>query len=80
MRSGPSARLKMSAWANDLSGQASLRRAIGKFISRYHAERNYQGLANQLNPAKTQDMANNGTIYRRQGLAGMLNYYYRAAA
>ncbi|MPZ47606.1 MAG: hypothetical protein GEV05_30475 [Betaproteobacteria bacterium] len=61
-------------------GQASLRRAIGEFISHYHAERNHQGLANRLIRPQPQEAESHGAVHRRQRLGGMLNYYYRAAA
>jgi hypothetical protein len=38
-------------------GQASLRRAIGEFMSHYHTERNHQGLANRLIRPQSQEMA-----------------------
>jgi len=49
-------------------------------VAHYHAERNHQGLANQLIRPQLQEAANHDAIYRRQRLGGMLNYYYRAAA
>ena len=62
------------------NGQASLRRAIGEYMSHYHEERNHQGLNNTLIRADLVNAANDAFIHRRQRLAGMLNYYYRAAA
>jgi putative transposase len=60
-------------------GQASLQHAITHFMAHYHAERNHQGLANQLlRPAPT--VAPSQSLHRRQRLGGMLNYYHRAAA
>ena len=61
-------------------GQASLRRAISEFTAHYHTERNHQGLANRLICPQPQELASSGTIYRRQRLGGMLNYFYSAAA
>ncbi|MPZ46448.1 MAG: transposase [Betaproteobacteria bacterium] len=61
-------------------GQASLRRAINEFTLHYHTERNHQGLANRLIRPQSQPAVNHDTIYRRQRLGGLLNYYYRAPA
>ena len=61
-------------------GEESLRTAIQNFIAHYHAERNHQGLANQLISAESGHLDNAGEIQRRQRLGGLLNYYYRAAA
>jgi hypothetical protein len=56
-------------------------RQYGYFVAEfYHLERNHPGLENRLiTPAKTID-GTTGTVLRRQGLGGMLNYYYREAA
>src|SRR2546430_9599179 len=55
-------------------GQASLQHAITHFMGHYHAERNHQGLANQLlQPAPI--VAPSQSVHRRQRLGGMLNYY-----
>jgi hypothetical protein len=43
----------------------------------YHHERNHQGLDNQLIMKEESDVSRTGAIQRRQGLGGMLNYYYR---
>lgn len=61
-------------------GQASLLRAISEFVAHYHMERNHQGLANRLIRPRLPEAASRGAIDRHQRLAGMLNYYYRAAA
>jgi hypothetical protein len=45
-----------------------------------HAERNHQGLANQLISPEPDHLNNAGEVQRRQRLGGLLNYYYRAAA
>ena len=59
-------------------GERHLRRAIGEFVAHYHAERNHQGLDNELiQPLRSQVVS--GAIRRRQRMGGMLNYYYRAA-
>jgi putative transposase len=61
-------------------GEESLRSAIQNFVAHYHAERNHQGLANQLISPEAGHLDNAGEVQRRQRLGGMLNYYYRAAA
>ena len=60
-------------------GEESLRTAIQNFVAHYHAERNHQGLANQLISPEAGHLDNAGEVQRRQRLGGMLNYYYRAA-
>lgn len=60
-------------------GGGSLRIAIQNFVAHYHAERNHQGLANQLISPEPGHPGNAGEV-RRKRLGGMLNYYYRAAA
>jgi putative transposase len=61
-------------------GQASLRRAVAEYMSHYHAERNHQGLANELIQAPSAATVRRGTIHRRARLGGTLNFYYREAA
>ena len=61
-------------------GQASLRRAIGEYMTHYHGERNHQGLGNALIRAKLPEGVNEAIVHRRQRLGGVLNYYHRAAA
>ena len=59
-------------------GQASLEHAIRQFLIHYNAERNHQGIQNQLlAPAPT---ASRGRVLRRSRLGGLLNYYHRRAA
>ena len=59
-------------------GERHLRRAIAEFVVHYHAERNHQGLDNNLiQPCSRADPS--GPVRRRQRMGGMLNYYYRAA-
>jgi len=60
-------------------GQHSLQHAISQFMAHYHAERNHQGLENQLlrpNPI----IAPSRQVHQHQRLGGMLNYYHRIAA
>ena len=57
-------------------GSASLQHAIGQFMEHYHAERNHQGLENQLlrpNPI----IVLSRQVRRRQRLGGVLDYYHR---
>ena len=61
-----------------LLGERHLRRSISEFVAHYHAERNHQGLDNELiQPLGRRTKT--GAVRRRQRLGGMLNYYYRAA-
>ena len=59
---------------------ASLRHAVGQYLSHYHRERNHQGLGNQLLiPSRV--MGEPGVpVKRRERLGGMLSYYHREAA
>ena len=61
-----------------LLGERHLRRTIAEFVAHYHAERNHQGIGNELiQPLARADC--HGPLRRRQRIGGMLNYYYRAA-
>lgn len=61
-----------------VTGERQLRRTVAAFVAHYHAERNHQGLGNELiQPLKQSDRS--GPVRRRQRIGGMLNYYYRAA-
>ena len=60
-------------------GERQLRRAIEQFIAHYHAERNHQGLGNQLiQPGESVEKAE-GRIRCSERLGGLLRYYHRAA-
>jgi putative transposase len=62
-----------------LLGERHLRRSIAEFVAHYHAERNHQGIGNELIlPLKR--TGSQGPVRRRQRMGGMLNFYYRAAA
>lgn len=63
-------------------GEASLRHAIGEYISHYEHERNHQGMANRLLVTAANDPAfgSDDAVGRRSRLGGMLNYYHREAA
>ena len=61
-------------------GERSLRRTVDAFLEHYHAERNHQGLGNQLIEPGDEVGQVVGHIECRERLGGMLRYYYRAAA
>ena len=61
-------------------GEKSLRRAVTAFLEHYHAERNHQGLDNQLIEPGDEVGSVAGKIECRERLGGMLKYYYRSAA
>ena len=61
-------------------GEASLRYAIRWYLSHYHAERNHQGLDNQLIAPGPEVGRTTGPVKRRDRLGGLLSYYYREAA
>jgi transposase InsO family protein len=62
-----------------LLGERHLRRTLAEFVVLYHAERNHQGIGNELiQPLRRTD--GQGVVRRRQRMGGMLNFYYRAAA
>lgn len=55
-----------------------VRRALREFVSHYHAERNHQGIGNEL--IESGDLPRDGPIQCRERLGGLLRYYYREAA
>ena len=61
-------------------GQKSLENAVREFVEHYHAERNHQGLGNEL----IQPIDNADTVADRiechERLGGMLKFYHRRAA
>jgi putative transposase len=61
-------------------GEQSLRKAISTFLEHFHAERNHQGIGNQLIEPGGEVGLRDGDILCRQRLGGMLRYYYREAA
>lgn len=61
-------------------GEKSLRRAVTAFLEHYHAERNHQGIDNQLiEPGDGVGLVA-GKIECRERLGGLLKYYHRDAA
>jgi putative transposase len=61
-------------------GQASLRHAIGQYMTHYHVERNHQGIGNRLLQSLSAVDKLHGAIKRRERLGGMLSYYHLEAA
>ena len=61
-------------------GEKSLRRAVTAFLEHYHAERNHQGVENQLIEPRDEVGQRDGKIECRERLGGLLKYYYRDAA
>ncbi len=58
-------------------GRRSLDKAIRNFVMHYNAERNHQGIGNELIDAK--EMPREGKIDRDERLGGLLSFYRRAA-
>src|SRR5215510_494519 len=58
-----------------LMGEASLRYALHQYLSHYHAERNHQGLDNQLIEPDVGVGHRTGQVARRERLGGLLSYY-----
>ena len=61
-------------------GERHLRNAVAETIEHYHAERNHQGLDNQLILKPRDDAPTKGNVACRERLGGLLHYYYRRAA
>ncbi len=61
-------------------GRRPLEKAIREYVEHYHAERNHQGLANELIEPDQDDGSVAGRIECRERLGGMLKYYHRQAA
>ncbi len=61
-------------------GERSLRRALAEYVMHYHAERNHQGLGNNLIEPDEAVGRVDGNIACSNHLGGMLRYYYRQAA
>ena len=61
-------------------GERSLRRALRQWVAHYHAERNHQGLGNQLVARHDQGESSAGEVKRSERLGGLLRYYHRRAA
>ena len=61
-------------------GRRSLERAVTEYVEHYHAERNHQGLGNELIGPDEVVGSVAGKIECRERLGGMLKYYHRRAA
>ncbi len=61
-------------------GQGMARRAVGEYMAHYHAERNHQGIGNQIIDPPATVRAEEGAIVRRSRLGGTLNFYDKCAA
>lgn len=61
-------------------GENMLRKAIRQFLEHYHAERNHQGLDNQIIQPGNEVGRGEGQVLCRERLGGLLRYYYRDAA
>ena len=61
-------------------GEGSLSYAIQQYLSHYHAERNHQGLDNQLIVREEVVGCHTGQVVRRERLGGLLRDYHREAA
>ena len=61
-------------------GEKSLRRAVHCYLEHYHAERNHQGVANQILEAGNEVGRSDGKIECRERLGGLVRYYHRQAA
>jgi len=53
---------------------------LTQYQAHYHAERNHQGLHNQLIAPEPEVSEQTGQVVRRERLGGLLIYYYREAA
>jgi len=63
-----------------LFGERSLRRALGEYVARYHAERNHQGKSNVLLFPLVSGNRREVPVQCRERLGGLLRFYHRAAA
>jgi transposase InsO family protein len=61
-------------------GEDALRYVLRQYLTHYHAERNHQGLDNQLIAREGAVGRQTGQVARRERLGGLLSYYYREAA
>jgi putative transposase len=61
-------------------GEKSLRNAVNSYLGHYHAERNHQGMANQILVPGKEGGRSAGKIECRERLGGLLRYYHHPAA
>ena len=60
-----------------LFGERSLLRCLREFTAHYHAERNHQGIGNELIDGG--ELAVSGPVECQERLGGLIKYYRRAA-
>ena len=60
-----------------LFGEPALVRALREFVAHYHAERNHQGIDNEL--IERSPPSSQGSVVCRERLGGLLQFYERAA-
>ena len=60
-------------------GRNSLENAVREYVKHYHAERNHQGVGNEVIELSEDAASCDGRIECRKRLGGMLKYYHRAA-
>jgi putative transposase len=63
-----------------IMGEESLRFVLTEYLAHYHAERNHQGLSNQLIEPEVAVGRQTGQVIRRERLGRLLSYYHREAA
>jgi hypothetical protein len=61
-------------------GERSLQAATVSFLDHFHAERNHQGIGNNLITPGEEVGRTTGEIACRERLGGTMRYYYRKAA
>jgi transposase InsO family protein len=60
-------------------GEASLQRAVGRYLHHFHQHRNHQGLENRIINPGSEVGRQEGEVQCRASLGGILRYYHRAA-
>ena len=63
-----------------LFGRRSLEKAVREYVEHYHAERNHQGLGNELIVPTAGIGSQAGEIECHERFGGMLKFYHRRAA
>ncbi len=63
-----------------LLGERHLRAAVRDYMDHYHAERNHQGLDNELIAPAADDIGGTGPVRCRERQGGVLRFYHRDAA
>ncbi len=61
-------------------GEKHLRYVVDEYVEHYHAERNHQGIGNELIEGMVEGAENTGPVVSRTRVGGMLKYYHRVAA